>query len=278
LCPNGRFYTQGNVCERCKYGNTVHAVRFKCYKDSRSLSALYALTIGVHRQWKTFDAIDCFIAPTEFPAQKLVESGLVPREKISILGNFLLDPLPAAGSFEHREPYVAFLGRLLPEKGAETVVKAMAGLPGLGLKIMGGGVQTDALKAMVRDQQLSKVEFLGHVVGEEKYDILRRATATVVPSLCYETFSLAALESLAVGTPVVASNRGSLPFVVEKDQSGLLFRAGDVADLQAKLTWLVEHPSVALQYGCHARKSVEERFTAALHYEKLMDIYNVVIH
>ena len=49
LCPNALFYTQGAICERCKGGNMLHAVRFACYRDSRLLSALYAGTIMLHR-------------------------------------------------------------------------------------------------------------------------------------------------------------------------------------------------------------------------------------
>jgi len=42
LCPNALFYTHGRICERCKYGNTLHAVRWKCYRQSYILSTLYA--------------------------------------------------------------------------------------------------------------------------------------------------------------------------------------------------------------------------------------------
>ena len=70
LCPNALFYTHGQICERCKHGQTLHAVHLKCYRQSYLLSALYALTIGLHRRWGTFQRIDQFIALTNFTAQK----------------------------------------------------------------------------------------------------------------------------------------------------------------------------------------------------------------
>lgn len=53
LCPNALFYTRGQICERCKYGNTLHAIRWRCYRQSYLLSALYALVIGLHRHLGT---------------------------------------------------------------------------------------------------------------------------------------------------------------------------------------------------------------------------------
>ena len=94
LCPNGLFFTRGQVCERCIHGNTLHAARLRCYRNSLPLSALYAATIALHRQTGTFSRIDRFIAFTEFTKGKLIEGGLAPAEKIAVFGNFLPDPMP----------------------------------------------------------------------------------------------------------------------------------------------------------------------------------------
>jgi len=273
LCPNALFYTHGRICERCKYGNTLHAVQWKCYRQSYLLSGLYALIIGLHRRARTFNLIDRFIALTEFTAQKLVESGLTTHDKISVLGNFLPDPLPSPGAFEEREPYVVYLGRLSPEKGIEVLLDAVTGLPELRVKIAGDGPQSGTLQAFAQQRGLPQVEFLGRVVGEKKWELLRHATAVVVPSVWYEAFPFAVLESLTAGTPVVASNLGSLPYVVEDGKSGLLFQAGDSQDLREKLAWLVQHPAEALQMGRYGRQVVEWRYSASAHYEVLMEIY-----
>ncbi|HYF66017.1 MAG TPA: glycosyltransferase, partial [Herpetosiphonaceae bacterium] len=100
LCPNALFFTRGAICERCKGGNMLHAVRLACYRDSRLLSALYATTIMAHRRAGTFAAIDRFIALTEFTAAKLVEGGIARPDRISVLGNFLAERCrrPATGA------------------------------------------------------------------------------------------------------------------------------------------------------------------------------------
>jgi glycosyltransferase involved in cell wall biosynthesis len=278
LCPNSLFYTHGQICERCKHGNTLHAIKLRCYRDSYPLSALYAFSIGMHRRWGTFRMIDRFIALSDFVAQKLVESDLTTHEKITVLGNFLPDPLPSPGSLEIREPYVVYLGRLAPEKGVEVLLEAIAQLPGLTLKIGGVGPQEDVLREQVRRRELANVEFLGYLTGEQKWDVLRKALAVVVPSLWYEHFPFAVLESMAIGTAVVASRLGSLADLIEDRRNGLLFRYGDSDDLCVKLSELAEDPQDALAMGRYARETVERRFTETVHYAGLMRIYAELLH
>lgn len=273
LCPNALFYTRRQVCERCVGGNTLHAIRWRCYRQSYALSALYALTIGLHRRWGTFELVDRFIALTEFSAQKLVESGFTTWDKVTVLGNFLPDPLPEPGVHGKREAYVVCVGRLSPEKGVDTLIRAMADAPRLRLRILGDGSEMHRLQALARREGLEREEFLGYVAGSRKWELMRRAVAMVVPSICYENFPLAILESFAVGTPVVASNLGSLPHIVGDEESGLLFESGDSRDLARKLSWLAAHPNEAAAMGRCGREIVETRYSARVHYERLMKIY-----
>jgi glycosyltransferase involved in cell wall biosynthesis len=276
MCPNGLFYTHGQVCERCKFGNTLHAVRWKCYRNSYVLSLLYALSIGLHRQLGTFQIIDCFIALTEFTAQKLIESGLTKRDKIVVLGNFLSSSLPMNVVTVDQEPYILYIGRLSPEKGVEVLIEAMVKLPGLKLKIAGDGPLREKAEEIVQRWRLENVEFLGHVTGEAKWKLLNRAIATVVPSSFYETFGLTALESQAASTPVIGPRSGSLPYVIEEGKSGLLFRPGDVSDLRGTLKWLIEHPQEVSAMGKYGQKLVEQKYSAQTHYETLIKIYRKV--
>jgi glycosyltransferase involved in cell wall biosynthesis len=277
LCPNSLFYTHGQICERCKYGNTLHAVRWRCYRDSYPLSALYAFSIGLHRRWGTFQMIDRFVVLSEFAAGKLVESGLTKRDKITVLGNFLPDPLPMPGSFEARDPYIVFLGRLSTEKGVEILLEAVADLPQLRLKIAGAGPRAEALQTLVRQRGLRHVEFLGHVAGEVKWELLRQALAVVVPSIWYEHFPFVVLESMAAGTAVVASDLGSLPGVVVEGRTGLLFHPADPRHLAEKLMELAADPAKALWMGRTARQDMERNWTSTAHYSRLMSIYEEVV-
>src|SRR5580693_8865291 len=96
-CPNGLYYTQGKICEACKGGNYLNAVRKRCYKDSYVLSGLYALTLGSNRLAGMIDKVSGFICLTEFFKIKMQEAG-VPDSKLFVRPNFVYaPPLPEAG-------------------------------------------------------------------------------------------------------------------------------------------------------------------------------------
>lgn len=277
LCPNGLFFINNKICELCKYGNTTFAIIKKCYKESYPLSALYALNIGGHRISKTFNLISKFIVLTEFSASKLIESNFTEQKKISILGNFLPSPLPFKGGQDARENYVVYIGRLSKEKGINILLEASKSLRSTKFLIIGGGAELELLKLYKDENDLENVSFLGHVSGNEKWDILRKASAVVIPSLCYETFSLTTIESMSVGTPVVASRLGSLPFVIDEGYNGLLFEPGDSEDLVRKLSKLLTQHSLIAALGDRGRETVEEKYSQDVHFKKLRNIYNEVL-
>lgn len=277
LCPNGLFYTQGKVCELCKYGNTTHSVLLKCYRNSYAMSALYASSIGLHRRLGTFQLIDRFIALTGFTANKMIESGLTTRDKISVLGNFLSDAIHEAGPLQNKSPYIVYMGRLSPEKGVDILIRAMSGTTGLELKIAGDGPQANQLKDLARKLGPSNVTFLGEVSGPPKWSLIQGAIASIVPSLVYENFPLTILESMAVGTPVVASGIGGLPYIIKDAYTGLLFQPGNPDDLREKLHWITAHPNEILILGRNGKRHFEENYNTEVHYNGLMNIYNEVI-
>src|SRR5437773_765730 len=118
LCPNALFFRAGRVCEDC-LGKSIPwpGVVHKCYRGSRAASATTAAMLAVHRMLGTWrEAVDTYIALTDFGRQKFIEGGL-PPEKIAVKPNFVHpDPGPGAGT----GGYAIFVGRLSEEKGLQT--------------------------------------------------------------------------------------------------------------------------------------------------------------
>lgn len=273
LCPNGWFYTQGRICERCKSGQYWNAVRYRCYRGSYLLSALYAATIGGNRLAGILDKITAFICLTEFAKQKLLEVR-IPEEKIFIRPNFLdattTTPTPGKGHS------VVYLGRLSAEKGVWTLVRAFEQLPEVSLKIVGTGPLEAALKDYVRERNLTNVHFVGFKQGEEKWAVLQDSMCTIVPSEWYENFPVVVLEAYAAGKPVIGSNLGSLPYIIEKDRSGLLFEAGNSADLTDKVRELLRSPAKRADMGNYARTLVDNKYSPQQSYQTLKAIFTQV--
>ena len=277
MCINGLFLRDERICERCRTGKFFSGFRFKCYRNSYTLSGLYALTIGSHRRWGTFNLIDRFAVVSQFAAMKIAESGVADISKISILENFLLTPLPEYGEADFANPYIVYMGRLSREKGIFTLLKAVGGLPSLRLKVMGSGPLREAIEEYIRHHRLGNVEMLGFVDGEEKYRILRGALCCVVPSEWYETFGFVVIESAAVGTPVVASRIGGLTGIISDGETGFFFAPGNSAELRDKLKVLAASPELVRNIGRQARQRAQARHTSDAHYETLMNIYGSVM-
>jgi glycosyltransferase involved in cell wall biosynthesis len=225
--------------------------------------------LTAHRTLGTWSkAVDVYIALTEFGRRKLVEGGL-PADKIEIKPNCAY-PDPGAGM--GKGGYAVFVGRLSAEKGLDTLLKAWRHLGGdVPLKLLGDGPMATAVQdAAAKD---SSIQWLGHVSLEAVYGLVGEAMFLVLPSRCYENFSMAIVEAFAKGTPVVVSKLGGMAAIVEDGCTGLHFRPGDPADLAAKVRQILADPLELARMRRAARLTFDEKFTADSSYKSLMAIY-----
>lgn len=276
LCPNGLFYTHGEICERCRDGRTHHAVRLRCYRDSYAASAVYALAVGLGRRRGTFGQVDRFVAQTAFTRDKLVAGGVAAAERVTVIPpvvDVLPEPVAAAAP-----PYALYLGRLSEEKGPELLLDAFAALPTRRLVVAGDGPLAAPLAAEVARRRLGNVELVGFVDGEEKRRLLAEATLTVVPSRCYEAgLTLSGVESLAAGVPLVAADLGGLHELVTASGGGRLFTPGDAAALAAAAGELFDHPAARRATADDGRRWVAEQCGEARHHRLLVAAYREAI-
>lgn len=153
--------------------------------------------------------------------------------------------------------YLAFLGRISPEKGVENAI-AIARRSGVTLKI---AAKVDKADVHYFEKEIKPlldgplVEFLGEIREEEKKDFLGNALALIFPIEWEEPFGLVLIESMACGTPVIAFARGSVPEVVQDGVSGILVRDVDEA------VGAVAQVATLSRRTC--RGHFEERFVAA---------------
>jgi glycosyltransferase involved in cell wall biosynthesis len=276
LCPNGLFLNnKGKICERCKNGNFFHAIVGKCYRDSYLQTFGMAFTLCLHRKLKTFiNKIDIFVSPSNFLKKKLIE-GRVPKEKIVVKPHFI-ECEKAKPSYEF-DNYVVYLGRLSREKGLFTLVKAFENIGNITLKIIGEGPTRKELERFVIQEGIKNVQFLGFIIGQEKFKILNKAMFMILPSECYENMPYAVLESFARGVPVIASKIGGLKELIEDGVTGFLFEPGNVEDLKQKIVKLLNDRELLLKIRYNVRKVVKEKYSEEIGYKNMIELYQKVI-
>lgn len=271
LCPAATFFRDGQLCEEC-LGKTPPwpALRHACYRHSSVQSAVTATMLTVHRGLKTWQTqVDRYIALTEFSRRKFIQGGL-PAEKVVVKPNFVS---PDPGRREGSGRYALFVGRLAPEKGVMTLLRAWQQVAGVPLKAVGGGPLMQDVQTFLHTHQLSDVEVLGQRDLEEVLTLMKGAWFLVLPSEWYETFGRVAIEAFACSVPVLASRLGAMAELIDEGRTGLLFRPGDPEDLAAKVRWAVEHPEAMTRMGAQARQAYEAKYTAEHNYQMLMNIY-----
>jgi glycosyltransferase involved in cell wall biosynthesis len=176
-----------------------------------------ATSLTLHRIAGSYDRVGLFLAVSEFVRRKHLEAGFFPKRML-VKPNFSW-PMPRR---EGPGEVFLYLGRLSQEKGVETILRAWR--PGHGtLLVAGSGPEEGRLRAMAPPG----VVFLGSVDGSAVPGLLQRARALLLPSICYEGQPRAMLEAYAAGVPVLASDVGGLPEIVEDGRSGFLLPSGE---------------------------------------------------
>ncbi|MEZ3162176.1 glycosyltransferase [Microbacterium sp. BWT-B31] len=185
---------------------------------------------------RTFDLTRAVTTPTRKAADFLEATidiqGVIPISCGIDASNYTADLTPRDAN------RLVFVGRLTTEKQIDVVLKAIAALdPTLGVTfdIVGNGDQRRNLEQLTAKLGLAdRVTFHGHTSDEELRSLLTRASAFVIASIA-ELQSIATMEAMASGLPIIAADAVALPHLVHDGENGYLFEPGDVEGLAAMI-------------------------------------------
>lgn len=273
ICPNGLLFRDGVPCEACVGRTPWRAVRYRCYRGSVLASGAQALALTVNAAMGSYrSGVNRYIALNRFALERFVDAGF-DRNRIAVKPNFV-SGRPEVG--DGRGGYVAYVGRLSPEKGLETLMRAWDLLPDVPLKVAGDGPLRPAVARWAQARG-APVEFLGALPRSDVLRLLGSATLLVVPSEWYEAFGMVAIEAFAVGTPVVASRIGGLDEMVVEGECGAKFPPRDARSLAGVVRRLLAKPAALAQLRAGARQEYERRYTEEANAEQLLAIYRSAI-
>jgi glycosyltransferase involved in cell wall biosynthesis len=260
VCPIGTKLLPDRT--PCREPHGVACLRNGCVpaRDWLPLAAQMALL----RRWRpVFRRV---VANSEATRAVLESGGIAPIDVITNGVPVLAQRPRLAGS-----PVAAFAGRLVPEKGADVLVRAFArvhaALPHARLLIAGDGPERGRLLRLIAELGLERsVALPGHLPRATLDQQLDAAWVQAVPSVWAEPFGFTTAEAMMRGTAVIATATGASPTMVEGERTGVLVPALDEERLAAALLRLLTDRDLAERMGAAGRKRAlaefsDERFT-----------------
>lgn len=276
ICPNYKLYHHGKVCEECKGGRFYRAVVNRCCHDSRAFSIASTVEAYAHNLMNIYRKnVHTFLFASEFMAHKTEEFW----GKDSFRWRKLRNPFDSTkynSSFGKNGP-VLFFGRLIDEKGVGILIQAAALLPEVSFRIVGDGPDLERLKQHADELRLKNVIFVGARWGESMNVELQGCRFVVVPSLWHENFPYVINQSFAFGKPVIGTNRGGIPELVEDGQRGLICEAMEPEALANAILELWISPDKVKAMGRNAKMFADNQFNDQRFYQALEEIYKEIL-
>lgn len=259
-------------CNKC-LKHILNCIRLKCSKNNLFFSFYMALKFMVNKYLLNKYQISKYIAPSE----TLLKNIDINNSEKYCLSNCLDKTFNNVTPNYENKGYFLYVGGLIDVKGVNILLETIKLLPKeIEFHIVGTGNHEYKYKKFVQDNKLSNVHFMGKNNREELIEEYKNAIATIVPSNGFEAFGMINIESFACGTPVIASNIGGIPEIVEHNKNGLLFEPGNVEQLVNNMLKYWNNLELAKEHGKNAYKKAVAVYSKEIYYNNLIKIYEEI--
>ncbi|WP_338823739.1 Glycogen synthase [Moorella humiferrea] len=238
--------------------------------------------------WLTYEAWRVIVC-SQHMRQEVQGLFQLPADKITIIPNGVysqnfravaVDPAVRQRYAAPHEKIIFFVGRLVIEKGVQVLLEAMPRIlsfcPEAKLVVAGQGPMEGQLQNRARELGIShKVYFAGYIDDHTRNQLYRAARVAVFPSL-YEPFGIVALEAMAAGTPVVASETGGLAEIITHGVDGMLVFPGNATSLADNILAVLKDDALADTLRANGRRLVREVYDWENIARRTVDVYQEV--
>jgi glycosyltransferase involved in cell wall biosynthesis len=271
LCPNGLFYTDGKVCERCTKGLMEMNCLIQNCEDSLFKSLGYGLRNSFARIMDLFKAnVDLYLCLSEFQKEKLISNSF-DADKCIVIPNMMIKRSESQRSVKNG--YGIFVGRLNSQKGFDLLVYAATLLPDVKIKVAGEGDNTFLSELNIP----TNVELQGKLNEEEMNRIYMGGSFLIFCSKSYEGFPMVFLEAMAHKLAVIAPDFAGYPEIVENEKTGLLFEPGNVNSLADSISKLWNQPEYAVELGINGFYKGNQKYSKDNYFNNILNAYQRVI-
>jgi starch synthase len=282
ICPTDTLLRSFGRCNGIAFGSCA-----RCIYSHYGLSSLdnilktsfyFRNILYGYLSLKANGRINKYIALSEVSKQKFVKKGIA-GDKIVVIPN-MVDPRFINSHFTEPDGIftILYVGQLYEAKGVDVLLRAVHLLRDreVQLKIVGHGRQEGQLKELARHLGMSeKVEFLGKIENEDLPEIYRSAHLFVHPGIWEEPFGRSVLEAMASGLPVITSDVGAPPEIL--DGCGLTFKASDAQELATAIEVLVDNDRLRTELRTKGQKKALTYYDAEAIVERIEQVYSEVL-
>ena len=276
ISPVYNLAVRGNIYEKTKANKYFKIISDKAIKNSFLKSALSVIEAYIHKLARSYHLVNVHISPSRFLKHKFREYGVM--DKIEVVNNPYLNDQEAWIPTDNN--YFLSFGRLSSEKGLDILLRAFAKTRGSDAKlyIAGTGLAKENLQNLSLKLGINnKVQFLGHLEQKQMIKVISKARAVVVPSRCYENFSMSIIEAMWQAKPVIATAIGGNTELIEDTLTGYLVPVGDEKELAGKIQSLIDSKDMARKMGEKAQERARLRYDKKDYIEKIIKIYEEVV-
>ena len=267
--------------------STVHSMEIG---RSQGLHNSDSFLIDGIEWWMTYEAKHV-IACSNSVKRELENHFHLPSGKITVIpngveiGKFEIDVnrenVKRLYGIEPHERVVLFVGRLVPQKGVDSLIKAIPLIASrhrnVKFLISGDGWSRGYLEDLAKRTGFgNRIRFLGFIPDSELPKLIASADVLVVPSI-YEPFGIVALEGMAAGTPVVAANVGGLAEIIEHEKTGVLVYPGNPESIAWGVNRVLSDPGFSRWITENAKNKVKEVYSWNAIAEKTVALYERII-
>lgn len=274
ICPNGLFFTKGAVCEKCTGPKKeLNSILNNC-EGSIFKSTGYALRNFWSRITKKYkNHVDKYLCLNDFQKEKLIKNGF-DRGKCEVIPNFYNKQLEDKNYNFKCKNYIAFAGRISPEKGLPILIKAAKKLPSITFQL--AGLMRPSYKHEIGEIP-QNVILRGRLNTDEMKTFYENARMLVHTSICYEGFPMVFPEAMAYKLPIIAPNLAGYPEIVEDNFNGFLFEPENGEDLAKKISTIWNNEKELIRLGDNGFKKVTQKYSKQFYYASLINAYNNIL-
>lgn len=273
ICPKNYMLNDKNEV-LLKHDNALECILHHQPKRNILFDTLLHLKQSYHKKIIKKN-IDYFLTPSDNLTDYILSH--FQKEGKTLSNPILIEPKTHSNSAEN---YILFVGRLVPEKGVFTLLKAFQNVikkyPNEKLCIVGDGIQLLELQHFVIKNNLSNVSFLGNKTREELQVIYSNATFTVVPSEYVEAYGNVILESLSFGKTVITSDLVGIKNEIVENNVGLIYSFNNQMELEEKMIELLSNDNIKTELENNIPNYLATK-TFAKHFIELQKIYKELL-